>query len=242
MIIYRATKTKFVDDALSRDIEEVVAAAYRERTGAAVGASEFRSWRESLVQMALVLRDEGIPDRSGVAIEYKIPQTNKRVDFIVTGLDDTKASKAIIVELKQWSRAQRTHKDGIVLARRGGRAGEVEGPHPSYQAWSYASLLETFNVAVYEGGIGLRPCAYLHNYARDGVIDHAFYAPHIERAPLFLKGASERRLLQEFIKRYVRHGDDGELLYRIEGGVIRYSLSCQAGFSVSLKNLLPSKS
>ena len=31
--------------------------------------------------MALVLRDEGIPDQSGVAIEYKIPQTNKRVDF-----------------------------------------------------------------------------------------------------------------------------------------------------------------
>ena len=87
VIIYRATKSKFLDDALSRDIEQVVAEAYRERTGARVAPSEFRAWRESLLQMAKVLHDEGIPDRSGVAIEYRIPQTNKRVDFIVTGLD-----------------------------------------------------------------------------------------------------------------------------------------------------------
>lgn len=223
MIIYRATKAKFLDDALARDIEEVVALAYRERTGQGVAPGEFRAWRESLLQMAKVMSDEGIPVTSGVAIEYKIPQTNKRVDFIVTGRDEKKASKAIIVELKQWSTAQRTHKDGIVLARRGGAAREVEGPHPSYQAWSYAALLETFNTAVYEGGIGLRPCAYLHNYERDGEIDHAFYAPHIDRAPLFLKGAEERRRLQEFIKRHVKHGDEGELLYRIEDGRIRPS-------------------
>ncbi|MDH4191483.1 MAG: DUF2075 domain-containing protein, partial [Betaproteobacteria bacterium] len=223
MIIYRATKSKFIEDALSRDIEVVVSEAYRERTGVGVAAGEFRAWRESLLQMARVLHDDGIPDRSGVAIEYKIPQTNRRIDFIVTGLDETKSSKAIIVELKQWSTAKRTQKDGIVLARRGGRTGEVEGPHPSYQAWSYAALLETFNTAVYEGGIGLRPCAYLHNYERDGEIDHAFYVPHIERAPLFLKGAGERRRLQEFIKRHVRYGDDGELLYRIEDGRVRPS-------------------
>jgi len=152
-----------------------------------------------------------------------VPQTNKRVDFIITGRDSDNASRAIIVELKQWSKAALTEKDGIVLARRGGASGEVEGPHPSYQAWSYAALMESFNTAVYEGGIGLRPCAYLHNYERDGVIDHVFYNPHIERAPLFLKGALERRRLQEFIKRYVRHGDDGELLYRIENGRIRPS-------------------
>jgi len=223
VIIYRASKSEFLDHALSRDIEEVIAGAYRERTGIGVSPSEFRSWRESLIHMARVLEDDEIPADSGVAIEYKIPQSNKRIDFIVTGRDETKSSKAIIVELKQWSTAERTHKDGILLARRGGKMGATEGPHPSYQAWSYAALLETFNAAVYEGGIGLRPRAYLHNYPRDGEIDHPFYAPHIERAPLFLKGAAERDLLRAFIKRHVRHGDDGELLYRIEGGEIRPS-------------------
>ena len=220
MIIYRSTKDRFVEDALDRDIEAVVAASYFERTGKRVAQSELRSWRESLVHMGRVLRDDGIPRSAGVAIEYRIPQTSKRVDFIVTGLDEDRASKAIIVELKQWSQAQMTDMDGVIIAHRGGGAVAAEGPHPSYQAWSYATLLESFNTAVYEGGIGLRPCAYLHNYERDGVIDNDFYAPHLERAPLFLKGDKERSRLQEFIKRHVRHGDKGELLYRIEHGRI----------------------
>lgn len=220
VIIYRTTKDRFVEEALSRDIEAVVAASYFERTGSRVGPAELRAWRESLLQMARVLHDNDIPDSAGVAIEYKIPQTSKRIDFIVTGLDEDRSSKAIIVELKQWSQAKLTDKDGIVVAHRGGGAINEEGAHPSYQAWSYATLLQSFNAAVYEGGIGLNPCAYLHNYESDGVIDHAFYAPHIERAPLFLKGEPERRRLQNFIKRYVRYGDKGELLYRIEHGRI----------------------
>ena len=58
----------------------------------------------------------------------------------------------------------------------------------------------------------------------DGSTDrHAKPRPFDERAPLFLKGTSERRRLQEFIKRHVRYGDDGELLYRIEEGRIRPS-------------------
>lgn len=223
MIIYSSTKKRFVADALAKDIEEVIASAYHERTGSQVAPGEFRSWKESLLQMMRVMSDDEIPDTAGVGIEYKIPQTSKRVDFIVSGFDDSNASKAIVVELKQWSEAQLTTKNGVILAHRGGPRGAVEGPHPSYQAWSYASLLENFNTEVYQGGIGLRPCAYLHNYERDGVIDHAFYAEHIERAPLFLKGAAERRLLQEFIKRHVRRGDDGALLYRIEHGRIKPS-------------------
>jgi uncharacterized protein len=220
MIIYRSTKERFVEDALDRDIDAVIAAEYFERTGFRAGPGEMRAWRESLVQMARVLRDEDIPNTAGVAIEYKIPQTAKRIDFIVTGLDHDQLSKAVIVELKQWSTSEKTDKDGVVIAHRGGRGLATEGPHPSYQAWSYATLMETFNTAVYEGGIGLRPCAYLHNYERDGVIDHAFYGPHIERAPLFLKGEKERNLLQAFIKKHVRQGDKGELLYRIEHGRI----------------------
>ena len=223
MIIYCATKERFIEDALDRDIESILQSAYRERCGVTVGPAEFRSWKSSLVEVARVLRDPAIPGTVGIGVEYKIPQTNKRVDVIVTGLDDQKSAKAIVVELKQWSKAQRTDKDGIVVAHRGGRGLATEGPHPSYQAWSYAMLLEGFNEAVYGGGISLRPCAYLHNYLSDGEIDHAFYAPHIARAPLFLAGEQERIRLREFIKRHVRFGDSAELLYRIEHGRIRPS-------------------
>ena len=34
-----------------------------------------------------------------------------------------------------------------------------ERPHPSYQVWTYAVLLQDFNETVYTGDVQLRPCA-----------------------------------------------------------------------------------
>ncbi|WP_233198591.1 MULTISPECIES: DUF2075 domain-containing protein [Luteimonas] len=128
----------------------------------------------------------------------------------------------VIVELKQWSSSRVSEKDGIIVANRGGRS-ETEGPHPSYQAWSYAALLSGFNEAIYESSTELRPCAYLHNYKDDGVIRDARYAAYLDKAPTFLDGADELALLRSFIKQHVKKGDSGELLYSIENGRIRPS-------------------
>lgn len=222
LIIYQATKRDFLHHALHDDIEDVVTRRYKHATGHRVAPSEIKAWASSLMQMAKVLGDDGIPGEAGVAIEYQVPQTAKRIDFLITGLDADRQPKVIIVELKQWSDARVSDKDGIIWARRGGRVGETEGAHPSYQAWSYAALLSDFNAAVQDDSLELRPCAYLHNYpARDGIIDHPSYAAHLARAPLFVK--TERTKLQAFIRQHVRHGDDQQLLYRIEHGRIRPS-------------------
>lgn len=184
--------------------------------------AEITSWRESLGQMANVLRDEQMPDDMGVGIEYGIPQTSKRIDILLSGMDADSKPNIIVVELKQWSSSRISEKDGLIFARRGGFA-EREGPHPSYQAWSYTALLEGFNEAVYETGIGLRPCAYLHNYHADGVIDSPHYAPYTDKAPLFLHGSEERQRLRDFINKHVHTGDNAKLLYQIENGRIRPS-------------------
>ncbi|MDO9478876.1 MAG: AAA family ATPase, partial [Pseudohongiella sp.] len=139
-----------------------------------------------------MLIDDDIPDDCGVAIEYTIPQTAKRVDFLLTGKNAEQKHCLVIVELKQWETAKTTGKDGIVETRFA--RGPAEVSHPSYQAWSYAALLEGYNEAVYDGEIRLSPCAYLHNYPdHDGAITDPIYADHIRRAPLFLKGDVERR-------------------------------------------------
>lgn len=221
MIVYQANKTKFLDDALRRDIDEVILDAYMARTGKTVGRSEINSWKESLISMAKVLNDEDIPEEIGVAIEYGIPQTAKRVDFIITGEGADKQSNLIIVELKQWSTASLTDKDAVVSTYLSGGIHEVS--HPSYQAWSYAALLNGFSEAVYEGGMQLQPCAYLHNYVSDNVIANERYQHYIERAPLFLKGEVERNKLRNFIKQFVKYGDKTGLLFKIENGRIRPS-------------------
>jgi len=48
----------------------------------------------------------GIPSTSGVAIEYNVPLTSKRVDFIITGYDAQDREHADIIELKQWEAAE----------------------------------------------------------------------------------------------------------------------------------------
>jgi DUF2075 family protein len=222
LIIYQGTKSGFLQDTDNRDIEDVVARAYLARTGRYVPNAEIRSWRESLAQMAKVLRDESMPDDMGVGIEYGIPQTAKRIDFILSGRDADDRPHLIVVELKQWSTARISEKDGLVIAQRGG-AKETEGAHPCYQAWSYAALLEGFNEAVYDSNVALRPCAYLHNYIEDGVINNEHYAPYIEKAPLFLRGEEERGRLRDFIKQHVKRGDRAELLFKIDNGRIRPS-------------------
>jgi DUF2075 family protein len=221
LIIYHATKGQFLEHALRDDIEDVVSRHFRNATGRNVGRSETQAWKHSLLEMAKVLQDDEIPPSAGVGIEYHVPQTSKRIDFVITGENSDARPSVIIVELKQWSESRHSDKDAIVWARRGGRAGETEGTHPSYQAWSYAALLQDLNAAVQDGRMALQPCAYLHNHPRDGEIDHANYCEHIERAPLFLK--RERAKLQAFIRRHVRHGDRRGALYAIENGRIRPS-------------------
>lgn len=221
MIVYQATKSVFLHQAHGSDMGELIQEAVARKLGRHVGASEVRSWQLSLQAMAKVLYDDEIPADAGVAIEYNIPQTGKRVDFILTGRGEDQSPNVIIVELKQWTNSQLTQKDGVVSTFMGGA--QQETPHPSYQAWSYAALLNGFNEAVYAGNVVLQPCAYLHNYISDDVIGHDFYATYIERAPVFLKGDAECNKLRDFIKRHVKYGDKVDLLYKIESGRIRPS-------------------
>ena len=219
MIVYSSTKAKFQEDVMTNDIGNIIYDAYKAATGKNTGKSEINSWINSLQYMDRVLTDDDIPSDAGVAIEYHIPQSSKRIDFILTGKDRQDRESAILIELKQWQHATLTTKDAIVSTRF--QYGETETPHPSYQAWSYKCLLEDFNQTVQEEKIQLYPCAYLHNYEQDKVIANDFYNEYILKAPLFLKGDALK--LREFIKTNVKYGDKKQIMYRIDHGKIKPS-------------------
>src|SRR5271169_6591467 len=219
MLVYTANKMDFMDDVRSNIIETKIHDAFKRNLGHSTSESEIASWRNSMMYMSHILVDGEIPGDAGVAIEYKLPQTSKRIDFILTGKGENKDNTAIIIELKQWTVAKATKKDGIVTTFMG--KGEREVNHPSYQAWVYAALLEDFNEAVTKENILLRPCAYLHNCTSDNVINDRFYNEHTEKAPAFLKRDSKK--LIEFIKKHVKYGDTDNIMYRIDNGKIRPS-------------------
>jgi len=219
VIVYSATKRSFQDDVMTNDIESIIYTAYKEATGRNTGQSELTSWRNSLQYMDRVLNDDEIPDDSTIAIEYHIPQSSKRIDFIITGQNGYQQDSAVLIELKQWQTAQLTDKDGIVRTRF--KNGETETSHPSYQAWSYKCLLEDYNQTVQEEDIHLYPCAYLHNYEQDDVITNNAYLTYLKEAPTFLKDDALK--LRQFIKNHVKYGDKNNIMYRIDHGKIKPS-------------------
>lgn len=233
MIVYQSTKLGFLEDA-SNGIEDIVRNRVKEKLNIniQVGSSEYNSWKNSLGDaMYKVMQTDKIPDDSGVAIEYSIPRTKNRIDFIITGEDTEGKEKVVIIELKQWDNIQKTDKDAIVLTRF--KSGPSEELHPSYQAWSYATLLYGFNATVYEEKIGLEPCAYLHNHIDEDVILNNSYNDYLQKAPAFCKGDKEK--LQDFIAKFVKHGEKKNTLYRIDHGEIRPSKNLADSLASMLK-------
>ena len=221
MIVYQATRAEFTRDVLTNRIEATIGSAFKARLGHRTSPSEIASWRNSMRYMSDALQLADTPDDAGVAIEYRVPLTSKRVDFILTGTDEHDRDTAVIVELKQWSKAEATEKDAIVRTWLG--KGNQEVPHPSYQAWTYASLIHDYNVAVQEGDIQVVACAYLHNLESGDALNDARYAEHTARAPTFIRPDAQR--LADFLHKHVRRGDRNRLMYRIDNGRLRPSKS-----------------
>ena len=230
MIVYTACKSKFLDDVLDDQIHEAIHREFQRKLFRRAGDSEVNSWRNSMKEMRQVLNDPDIPGDSLVSIEYNIPLTGKRIDFILTGRNAQLEECAVIIELKQWSDVQATGQDAVVNTWLG--KGNINTPHPSYQAWTYAALIEDYSEVVQNEQVRLNACAYLHNLNSAQVINDPFYKAHTDRAPVFI--SKDARKLSEFLKRHVKYGDQNDLMYRIEHGKIRPSKN----LADSLSNML----
>ena len=219
MIVYQENKLTFMLHVRESKIDYIIHDNFKSKLGRDTSKSEVDSWKNSMQFMRNVLDDSDIPNDAKISIECVVPSTSKRIDFIITGQDDNKHDCAVIIELKQWENASATQLDGVVRTYVGGGLREVS--HPSYQAWSYATLLEGFNEEVYTKKITLKPCAFLHNCEQAGELTSDFYKPYVDKAPLFLR--HDVNNLAQFIKRFVKYGDPDNIMYRIENGNIRPS-------------------
>lgn len=233
MIVYQEAKKQFLHDVRLDLIEDKIEQKVRERLHKKTASNEFMSWMNSMQYMYKVMEDKSIPDESMIAIEYRIPNSNKRVDFIVSGEDQMGRESAVVIELKQWQKMEKVEsKEAIVKTNLHGR--NVETIHPSYQAWSYVSMIEDYNEDVRKYKINLKPCAYLHNYRlkdNDDLVNEC-YEYYIDKAPVFTRGDTDR--LSKFISKYIKKGNP-DVLYHIDHGRIVPSKSLQDSLSSMLR-------
>lgn len=218
MLAYLAPKSQFLQDAPV--IQDKVSEAVLKNFNMKVGKSEYESWKNSLGNaMSHIMYSTAIPDDSGIAIEYRLEGRKLRMDFVISGLDDQGKESVVIIELKQWTDIQFSDLEEHVRTPLG--KGLVSTPHPSYQAWSYQSHLEQYNQYVYETGVKVAACAYLHNCADSTVISDSKYENALRRAPIFLKGGHLE--LQALIESKIKHGMGTDILERIDSSPIRPS-------------------
>ena len=234
MLIYNGLKSDFMADTENDVLETKLYDTIKQKMNRSTGLSELNSWRNSLKEMYITLNDSAIPSDAGVAIEYNIPQTSKRVDFLISGYDDNNKGNVIIIELKQWEQLQAVEgHEAIVETYTGGANRRVV--HPSYQAWSYAALIKDYNQYVQDEDVELHPCAYLHNYPRkdNDPLDAKQYEDILSDAPAFTYG--QRDALRNFIKKNIKTGDGEDTLVKIERGKIKPSKQLQDSICGMLK-------
>ena len=234
MLVYSGIKTDFLQSVEDGTLADEIRETILNKLGRNTPDSEYRSWENSLTSMYVVMNDSQIPGNSGVAIEYNIPQTAKRVDFIVSGYDKDNQPSIVIIELKQWDKLSAIEGVDALVETYTGHANR-RVVHPSYQAWSYAQLIKDYNSTVQDREIQIRPCAYLHNYSRrdNDPLDSDWYYEYLKAAPAFTKKDNNR--LREYIKKSIVTGDNKEVLYYVENGKIRPSKSLQNSIAKMIK-------
>src|SRR5574344_513320 len=234
MLVYEGIKSGFINDVDLGIIADKIRNKYIEKIKRRPSAPEFNSWKNSMQYMRGVLSDNEIPENTGIAIEYNIPPTGCRIDFMMSGYNDNK-SNVVIVELKQWDKATQVENlDGIYKVNTFTGGGLRDVNHPSYQAMTYANLIKDYNESVQLKDINVAPCAYLHNYyfENDDTLLSDNYKEYTDKAPLF--GHNDVIKLRNFIKKYIESGDDGDILYEIDHGRIRRSKMLQDSLSQML--------
>src|SRR5687768_8353953 len=103
MELWGGTLPDFVHEAQSGSIVGQMLAKFYNLHGGQPSESEVHSWEFSLRAMAEVVHEK--PRRDvGVAVEYHLPLSGKRIDVMFLGRNLSEAKPtALVVELKQWS-------------------------------------------------------------------------------------------------------------------------------------------
>jgi DUF2075 family protein len=230
MLAYLANKAQFLSDA--HIIEDLVRDSVKENLGIGVSQNEYASWRNSLGNgMSHIIASPEIPDDAGIAIEYQINKLKNRIDFIVSGKDAQGEESIVIVELKQWTDVDYSELPEHVNTFVGQKKRDVV--HPSYQARSYASLLEMYNEYVYETPVRVQSCAYLHNCPELEVVNDSRYEEALRNTPVFIKG--QKSEIVSLIASHIKTGDGVELLRKIDAAPTRPSLQLAEAVSRMLQ-------
>ena len=184
--------------------------------------------------MSEILQQTSIPKDCTVVLEYNLPMTSSRIDFMLCGYNCENKKNILIIELKQWSKVNEVKDSEILLETYVGN-GLKKVIHPSYQAWTYKMLLKDFNQNIQENNIIVDACSILHNYIpnnNDPILDDKF-SKLIKEASIFFKNDEDK--LIELINKKFCYGDNLSIIQEIDSSKLLPSKSLQENIDKLLK-------
>jgi hypothetical protein len=207
--LYSAAGSLFIEDVLLNRIAEKLRISFADQLDRRVSPSELNSWRNSLQSFANVLSHYQLTN-VGVVLEMQLPLTSKRLDCLLTGVDESGHPSAVIIELKQWADAEPSSVSDCVVAFVGQAPRDML--HPSQQALQYKQYLEDSSTVFSEGQVRLAACSYLSNHQHS--IDSALVASKfnglLAQVPLF--SGDQTHQFGEFLRQRLALGDGLETL------------------------------
>ena len=158
---YRNSLRNFLDDVESDRIVNILFASAADKQRQPPDQSEIKSWRASLPALAKVLNlDQFLA--AEIFVELFMPSCSKRCDALLTGLDSTRRPSAVVVELKQWTVANKAPYPEHVTV------GNDVRLHPAVQVRGYVEQLRHYNSAFTDptaSPILIGGCSFLHDFS-----------------------------------------------------------------------------
>lgn len=174
------------------------------RTGRKPSTGEYRSWQRSIPALRADLMSAGLGDVE-MLVEFQLPLTSKRADVVLVGRHpNTGGPSYLVVELKQWSHAERFEdSDSLVRIE---EYGHRPVTHPALQVRDYCDYLLGFIAVLADDPESLAGVAYLHN-ATDAGVEDLFRLPGDRLGSVFT--GQRRGEFQEFLKTRFAPGASG---------------------------------
>lgn len=235
MIVYSEVVEKFLTDVNNNIISQTLNNKLKEKLYKYSSKSEMDSWDASLKFMAEILSKSNVPSDCTVILEYNLPMTSKRIDFILSGYNESNKPILLLFELKQWSDIYSTDNNEDLLETFIG-GGIKKVVHPAYQVWSYEELLKDFNKYIQDNNITIKSSAILHNYlikGNDPLFDSKFN-DILCKVNVFTKDNFDD--LIQYLNENLKYGDNKKLIYKVDNSKVVPSKSLQKDVDLMLNN------
>jgi hypothetical protein len=200
--LYRQSVRGF--SAVEHHFADLIAEQMTIRTGRRPSPGERRSWERSIPALCADLVSAGLSEVE-MLFEYQLPLTSKRADVVLVGEHPkTGGPSYLVVELKQWSNAER-FEDSDTLVRIE-QYGERPVTHPVLQVRGYCDYMLDFTAVLADTPLSLAGVAYLHN-ATDGGVADLFRIPGDRLGSVFT--GQRRSEFQDFLRSRFAEGQSG---------------------------------